>query len=199
MVWRALIITSLLMGCVPKDKKANCLYNKSAWGSNISWKGNIPIVLTLHSSYPPEYIEQLEEAILIWESAVNRNLFILNKEPDRGMRSHPNQDRKSLVYWPTSWDEFDSNTNALTRMYVVGNTIVEADIALNGQDHAFFTEYYSTGSIHLTSVLVHELGHVLGLSHNDHMNSVMYKGLRPAEIKNILSEEDVNNLKCEYN
>ena len=140
MLWRVMLVL-LIIGCAPKPKPEGCLYIKSSFGNNITWNGNLPIVLSIHSSYPPEYIPQLEEAIFIWETAAARKLFILNQNPVVNGYPYPKQDRVSMVYWITSWDKLEKNTNAATNSYIIGDTIVETDIFLNGRDHSFLLKY----------------------------------------------------------
>lgn len=44
--------------------------------------------------------------------------------------------------------------------------------------------------VHLQSVIIHELGHIFGLSHNNNINSVMYPGMGPCEMYTTLDSDD---------
>lgn len=54
------------------------------------------------------------------------------------------------------------------------------------------------GLISFRSVMLHELGHALGLDHNPNKDSVMYAYLNTDEVKLTLSKEDVTAIKCIY-
>ena len=54
-----------------------------------------------------------------------------------------------------------------------------------------------TGSISLKTVLLHEIGHILGLIHSNFKNSVMYKYIFTNQIKNI-TKIDQYSLKKKY-
>ena len=53
-------------------------------------------------------------------------------------------------------------------------------------------------SIHLESLIIHELGHVLGLKHNSDKESVMQKSLSGRTERNIIGNSDSKNIQCEY-
>ena len=52
--------------------------------------------------------------------------------------------------------------------------------------------------VHLESLLIHELGHVLGLKHKDSGDSVMATYLSSLTMRNDIPEKDIDDLKCEY-
>ena len=52
--------------------------------------------------------------------------------------------------------------------------------------------------IHLESLIIHELGHVLGLKHNSDRESVMQKSLSGRTERNVIGDSDSKNVRCEY-
>ena len=53
-------------------------------------------------------------------------------------------------------------------------------------------------NIHLESLVIHELGHVLGLDHNNHEESVMQERLSAQTERDQIGESDYKSIACEY-
>ena len=77
-------------------------------------------------------------------------------------------------------------------------SIVHIDILVN---FSIFSPNFNTfDQWHhdLQSILIHEVGHSLGLSHIPYVSSVMYKNLASDEVKRTLSNYDVNSINEAY-
>ncbi len=186
----------------------NCGFEVDSRGERISWKGKLPIVLYLSKSFPRDYIPQVEEAIQIWEDALNRKLFqLMVGDAPAQLSEKPSADGISALYWLSEWTTLEKNKDGeqgRAEVYALDNQYIEGDILINATFDKvtfFTTENDNTNDlhrIHLTSLLVHELGHVLGLKDNDQKTSVMYGYLAENEIRTKVSTKDIKNLKCEY-
>ncbi|MFV3407504.1 matrixin family metalloprotease [Bdellovibrio bacteriovorus] len=185
------------------ENQADCGFVQNSYGQRISWKSNIPVKLKLHSSYPVEFEDALNKAAQHWNDAAGMTLFTFSRVTDSQANTAA-KDSKSTVHVLTEWPWQEApkkNYQALTTLYWRSNQIYEADLILNEQFFNFFTyDIPSMGSgVHLESLMVHELGHVLGLKHRDNtVASVMWSILSSDTIRNTLTQADRDTIKCEY-
>jgi hypothetical protein len=204
-MWKMIVImivaatVALVQACSPKPKSEDsCNFVQNVYGERISWKGSLPIVLHVHQSFPQEYLPALYESIQIWENSVGRRLFEVGSigRPDV---MEPRQDRVSMIYWMNTWEADKANEQARTSVYWVGDTIQESDLRINARNFDFYTTNpVKPNQVQLTSLIVHELGHVLGLKHNDEEPSVMATYLAVQTTRKSLSDKDINSIHCEY-
>ncbi len=98
-----------------------------------------------------------------------------------------------------TWEAEKASEQARTSVYWVGDQIREADIRINAKNFTFYSETPSGyRDVHLQSLLIHELGHVLGLRHKDDTASVMATYLASQTLRINLSDADKENVNCEY-
>lgn len=194
------VILLLVQACGPMKPTAqeSCNFVQNSSGERISWKGSLPIPLHVHESFPPQYISALYEAVQIWESSVGRRLFDIVSIQEAGPLS-PRQDNISMIYWMNVWEADKTSEQGRTSIYWVGNSIQEADIRINARDFTYYLDQSSSSNdVQLTSLLVHELGHVLGLKHDDSEPSVMATYLSVRTSRKVLTSADVKDIQCEY-
>lgn len=208
-MWKYLIVplilwTGVLMqACGPQFKKqTSCNFMQNVYGERISWKRDVPVVLDLHTSFPESAIAPLKAAMDTWEQAAGRRLFQIGNKGVSDI-SKPRQDGRSLVYWMSSWEAGRLDEQGRTVVYWIGDQIKEADLLINQSSQSNFKFYWSqegqeSGKVELESLFLHELGHVLGLKHNESGSSVMDPKLRRGQIRSDLAGEDVDSLFCEY-
>lgn len=209
----ALIITMtvlplLMVACAPNrlfesfypqyKNEESCGFVQNVYGERISWNARVPIRLRVHESFPQEYMSALESAIDQWDVAVGRRIFELDRRVLTGPLS-PRQDGENVIYWLSDWEESRPSEQARTTVYWVGDQISEADIRVNAKNFSFYVEVPQNASdVHLPSLLIHELGHVLGLKHNDGGASVMATYLASNTIRDEVGGVDSTDLRCEY-
>lgn len=198
-----------LIGCAKPKEQESCGFVQNVYQQRVSWKGNVPVQLYVHESFPKEFIPSLERAIRTWESRAGRRLFEIASTGYRG-NSVPQADGKNVLYFMNSWEpeKEKAGQQARTSIYWVSDTINEADIRFNAKSFNLFDQTFTLqaqsnpprGNVHAESVILHELGHVLGLKHNDSEAnpSVMNTYLSSGEIRTEPSQEDSSSLSCEY-
>lgn len=206
MLKRTLIILSLFAGLLGCKQEADCGFVQNVYGQRISWKNSEPIILRLHKSFPEKYIPSVEAAMEVWNFKAERKLFALDKLNKVSGPLKPQKDGANIIYMMSNWEKDRAFEQARTSVYWKGDSIEEADIRLNSNDFKFYTtegddRALATAdemAIHVKSLFVHELGHVLGLKHNESKTSVMASFLQPHKERTVLAVEDQASLRCEY-
>jgi hypothetical protein len=197
-------ITVALLGtaftaCSPKPTaEVDCGFVQNVYGERVSWKTNQPIPLMVHSSFPSEMLPALEGAMKAWELTAGRPMFRMTSMNYSGPLA-PRQDGASVIYWMSDWETDKMSEQARTSVYWLGDVMREADVRINSKNFTFYIDrptHYD--DVHLESLMIHELGHVLGLKHKDAAPSVMATYLSASTIRNQVSDSDKADLKCEY-
>ena len=218
-----LLALSFLQACgeLPPEESHGFMLN--AQQRRISWhKKDLPITLSIHKDFPVEYLSDVERAIEYWNKefreTVGYEVFVIDE--DRHIQDRPQQDGHSLIYWIADWvktypysaEEKKRQGSVIkqgvTTNYWRGDYIYESDIRVNGEEVGFFTDTDKpenrVGKVHMKSLMVHELGHMLGLRHNDKMDdssgvdSVMNPILFPGVVRYALRLDDRGALPYEY-
>jgi hypothetical protein len=203
------LILIVLLGSVltqacsrPKSPEASCNFVQNPEQQRVSWQKHLPVKLYLHESVPNSAYAAIDRAIKEYNDKLGGGQEIF-RIIARGVGGdlNPHKDGYSMVYWFTDWDQSRSTEQARTTIYWSGTEIFEADIRINA-DPDNFSYYYGEDSnisgVDLMSLLVHELGHVLGLAHNVSSGSVMNFTLDNGQERRKLGALDLTSLKCEY-
>lgn len=195
-------IAILHQGCAPKAQE-DCGFVQNVYGERISWKGSYPVTVYLHESVPEEYVGAIVAAAKTWQDAAGTSLFnIVTNQRVTGPIT-PQKDTRNIIYFMDTWEDDKSSEQARTSIYWIGDQIKEADMRINGK----FTYYWNqpgqasfnkATSVNIEALVIHELGHVLGLKHNDTSSSVMATYLSNNTDRVNIAESDKVALKCEY-
>ncbi|MCB0391615.1 MAG: matrixin family metalloprotease [Bdellovibrionales bacterium] len=179
------------------DPEPSCNFVQNSKMKRVSWKGG-SVKMYIHSSVPTKYHTAIKDAAEVWNHQLGYK--IISIEATVGGENRPKQDNYNIIYWLSDWEENKKSEQARTTIYWTGSRIYEADIRINGSNHRFSaTEDAINGHIDFKSLLIHELGHVIGLAHVEPTNkSVMHAYLANGVERRKLTEVDESSLKCEY-
>jgi hypothetical protein len=178
--------------------ETDCGFVQNAYGQRVSWKKNIPVTLQIHKSYPPEYTEVLTRAAQHWNEAAG--MILLRVVPaSASVGEKAARDATNTIHWQLEWPEASKNQQAVTNLHWRLNQLIEADISVDQKYFNFYVDRaVSPFDVHLESLLIHEMGHVLGLKHRSTVPSVMWAVLNGAVERDTLSAADRETIKCEY-
>lgn len=193
----------LLQACAPQKPQAEepCGFVQNSYGQRVSWKSDVPVALYVQSGFPAEYQKAIEIAVQAWEIKAGRPLFKIVSWDYNGS-DQPRKDGVSVIYWMNTWDANKPTEQARTSIYWEGNQLREADMRINAMNFKYYidtpVDAGIAGQVHLPSLIIHELGHVLGLAHKDAQVSVMNTYLASQTKRTDLTKTDLDSLKCEY-
>lgn len=198
-----ILILGAFVACGPQrlEPEETCNFVQSNEIQRVSWKTKSPISLTVDGSVPAKYFEAIQRAAGQWDRALGRRVFQI--ESTSAVTSQA-QDSKSTITWVNNWNSAADNKGpseqASTVLYFYRDRIVEADIRINAQYFSFAEgpKSIAANEVDLESLVVHEMGHVLGLTHIDSQSSVMYKNLQLQQERREPDPEVVSSVKCEY-
>lgn len=174
--------------------------------------GNSPFPLNMQISTDFTSAEStiIKNAANSWADTINSDInFFTNDQNtnplDNNFESY--NDNVIGIYKIYEWPESASQTSLAVaqvfgRRVNIGTKyeyieIVHADILIN-YDPKF--GYYNSGNYDLESIVLHEMGHVLGLPHfgENETDSVMYPTIHQNQFKRTPTLNDTNNLKILY-
>ena len=180
----------------PED---SCNFVRNSLQQRVSWNSSLPINIYIHESFSNEKqaVPALTAAIKTWETALGKHLFtvagVIGGSPT------PSRDGVSIFYYMNTWEADRPSEQARTTIYWKGDQIVEGDIRINDKNFDFFSgDTIAASSVDLESLFLHELGHLLGLAHNDVAGSVMAERLASGYKRRDANSADLASLKCEY-
>lgn len=113
------------------------------------------------------------------------------------------------IYRSTNWfEDIPSEAVAITQYHAIAENhngeayyrILHADIIFNDRDHDFSMDPNDKQNYHFPTVLLHELGHLLGLGHTFEMSSgsIMIPGFGSSYQQNLIARIDKNNIYRKY-
>jgi hypothetical protein len=233
----SLITLLLLTACngggeVSSGSSSSKAINQEApyiWGNK-----TFPKVVAVSSSFSdPKEVEALQEMADAWKTAVNNTEFIRLGSTISNAFDINEDDGVMGFYKATTWpsdisDDALAITNLFGRRYNIGDSdeyvkIVEADIIMNYSldyrgDRNFEFDYDlagSTSGYDFRGVILHEMGHFLGLQHvptysnrpdadqnlsspQYKATSVMYPSVSSSDAKRVPQTKDINALAYKY-
>lgn len=173
-----ILVLLSLMGC--KDSPVICPGFRQVQGYNLVWY-KIPITIGFDSSVEPSHKDAMIKAIDEWNRSTGMTLFFLKTGPVQ-----------VLILESDTWTR-SHNEQGYTTIWTVHNHITQSMIWINTMD---FSHNGTVGSIDLKSLMIHELGHTLGLQHQS--ETVMNPYLGRDEKRDQIDKESIDRIKCGY-
>lgn len=153
------------------------------------------------SEFPQQFRPAVQEAISTWEAEVGHPLITIVGEQSGIPAAH---DNINIIYWRNSTVDpqvapafTKASEQANTTVYWADNQLLEADMVVNGDGFSYSLTPTSL-QVDVQSLILHEVGHVLGLKHIDTEPSVMNAKLDAGQIRRGLYQIDATDIKCEY-
>lgn len=192
-----LILISLL-GCASPSPQPDCNFLKNQFNERVSWKDQAPVTYYLHSSVPVEFRTSVEYAANKWNSAAQRTLITISPFVVPGP-INATRDGKNVIYFYTSNWSSKSTVQGEAKVNYFGDMFLDTDIILNGVNYKYYTLGNSVpDAVNIETLLIHEMGHTLGLMHSKDQDSVMFGFLAKNMERTEIESSTVDSLKCEY-
>lgn len=198
LLFKIALFALFLSGCGDLEESDRCGaaissgYLTSQDCQPLNWQ-SLPISLTKDPSLAPELSIAIDEAIDIWERESGIDLFqIVESESQNTItaRTAPAWGEEPVF----GKDEEPAKTVYLYRQ----NRLFDTDIFFNEAFH--FSLHGTDGTFDATTICLHELGHVLGLDHDNNTSpekSIMNSQIRKTE-RRYLSQRDIDRVRHLY-
>lgn len=187
--------------------------------SQAGWSRTGPILFYTSEEMPEPVVEHLRRAMATWEAAVGKQFFVyqgveMKSGGDFDSLYQPLDDQINGHYFDYTWALSTNKSPSVLATTIWENSpsdvqsIVKADIRYNAEFYIFgdALSEYSEGKrtiVDMESLALHELGHLLGLSHvsaKDDKYSVMNPSLFIGEgmMTRKLSSMDITRVRQIY-
>lgn len=222
MLFTFCLLLCSLVGCKPKVTSVREPASFGASGSIPRYWSNLPLTIYVANDFDQDFpslandqLNPFEEMMLAWDNQVNVNLFRL--EPSSSFRS-TNLEYSSLasyhdnemgIYRIDQWfPDVTKDALAIAQYFFIRtnvgtasefNQIYHADILINYETHQFYLDHTAQkfGKYDLQTVVLHELGHVVGINHLSG-SAVMNAFLSTNEQKRSPLTNDINAIRALY-
>lgn len=179
--------------CSPKA--TNCKgVQTNQYGEAIQWR-RLPIQIHINNNFPTQLRAGIYKAVDTWERATGMSLFSI----EEGETFRIAADSINVITFLTSYKR-SSNEEGNTSIAWRGDEIVDADILINGETYSYYVDQSDKQSnkLNIEALMLHELGHLLGLEHSKEEASVMSPTLAFGADRITLSDLDTINIRCLY-
>ena len=175
-------------------------------------EANFPLSLKVSANLDPQSRNLILDAMDGWERAANLDFFApLQTTPNLNFPDLIDYYRKDKavqgIYLATNKiTELDDTILAVAQLIFFTNRdnptqpfyqIVHTDIVLNGYYFKFSTDRLDETTYYLMTLVMHEVGHVLGLGHTN--QGIMYPSLSTTDKQDTLTAFDVDLINAKYN
>lgn len=181
----------------------------SKWGSNSVF----PLTIKLSTSYSGTEATALQSSASIWSTSVNQGVTFFSATTTTSEKSNISDlnalwDNEFGIYKTTVWNsDLPSTALAVTQIFGARRNagssneyveILHGDILVNYDYYTFSTG--SSSGYDLSTVMVHEMGHFIGLYHvtDNAIDTVMHPSISAFSVHRTPYLYDTNNIKTKY-
>ena len=204
-------LAMVMSSCQPKAQD-DCGFVQNVYGQRISWKTKLPLSLIIHSSVPVELRPAIYRAAQTWQNKIGAKVFEIS-EDSSALSGSPGRDKKNGIYFLGEWESDRKSEQGRTNVLWAGDEIQEADIRINAANFSYYDQNPKAliGSYGLVTaqrntadgysfeaLVLHEMGHFLGLKHREDQGTVMATHLAAYMNRIQLSVTDENSITCGY-
>lgn len=168
----------------------------------------LPVKLKFDHGYHKDHKDVLRDSYEIWNQAAGKQVLkfggLTKNASFSKIEDYYNKDKWTFgIYINNQKTNMPANTLAVTQIIAQYShsdnlsehyEIVHADIIFNEYDFDFSVQQ-EPNTYDFQSVLLHELGHLLGIiNHSDTKESVMFPKLSMEQVENSLYNKDINDI-----
>jgi len=181
---------------------------KTSTGNPIFWDdSDLPLDMRLNKKGSADdkagSLAACDDAADEWNDVSNtsfdcRSLGRVSQTAASDTQSGP--DFKNLTVWRERNFPFGEEVLAVTiSWFFTSGELVDSDIIVNGEDHrwATFNRAQAQDFFDVFTVILHEMGHVLGLDHVSKRSAIMYPFVAPGDVKH-LGNDDIKGVRAIY-
>jgi len=212
-----LIITILcitaLYSCQPSGEAGSEDSGKAQIEAGVTrWdEVNFPIELKISKKFTNDEVEGIELTSSEWETATENqlNFFTIDSDPSNTNIEYSDlndyNDDEMGIYSMDSWnDSLPTDALAVTQLFGLQNSngsveITHADILLNEESYNFTTDPEDSTKYDLNTVMLHEIGHFIGLAHvGFNVESIMNPSISSGDVMRETALNDKQTLAATY-
>ena len=175
-----------------------CNFVQNPQGLRVSWKTSTPINFLINVDAPAKYDATIQRAATIWNNYLRKDLIHVYR--NNSITNPPGDDKYNVIYFMTTWPSAQNMEQARTAIRWDVSKLRDADIKVNVANFSLYADGESAldGQISLLSLIIHEMGHAVGLKHIPSTLSVMQTHLGSNTDRNTPALVDLESLGCEY-
>lgn len=154
------------MGCLPPTQFSNGVYHNE--GNVVRWyPEDFPLEILVDQDIDPKRTAPLQEAVLWWNEEVGASVFTITREVSFFSREVSNPSQATIFVADADIPDFTPGrtTQGYARLFWNGHRMKNVYILID----------YAVPNSQAKSVFAHELGHALGLAHDESNVSLMYR------------------------